>query len=163
MAPPPVCQALLLSFQVSEPGSPGAGTVYLRHSSLPVAPSSAAMKSRTPRSPPAAPITILSLTGSGAAVSAKSGWPSPILVSQATLPVSLSVLRSLSGVTPAANADDVIASTLLANNAMHIELLRFVMKSSQLRFATKSCRWRKLTSHWRRNPQPAGWAKVGQG
>jgi len=47
---------------------------------------------------------------------------------------SLSALRSLSGVTPAANADDVIASTLLANNAMHIELLRFVMKSSPITF-----------------------------
>src|SRR6266852_5323377 len=65
MAPPPVCHALFLSFHVSEPGSPGAGTVYFRHSTLPVAPSSAAMKSRTPRSPPAAPITILSLTVGG--------------------------------------------------------------------------------------------------
>ena len=74
MAPPPVCQALFLSFQVSLPGSPGAGTTYLRQSSLPVAASSAAIKSRTPRSPPAAPTMILSLTASGAAVICTSGW-----------------------------------------------------------------------------------------
>src|SRR5882762_9347272 len=43
MAAPPVCHALFLSFQVSEPGSPGAGTVYFRHSTLPVAASGAAM------------------------------------------------------------------------------------------------------------------------
>src|SRR5215471_2462355 len=65
MPPPPVCQALFLSFQVSEPGSPGAGITYLRHASLPVAASRATMKSRTPRSPPAAPRMILSLTASG--------------------------------------------------------------------------------------------------
>src|SRR5262249_57284783 len=35
MAPPPACQALFWSFQVSEPGSPGAGITYLRHASLP--------------------------------------------------------------------------------------------------------------------------------
>src|SRR6516165_6000821 len=45
MPPPPVCQALLLSFQVSEPGSPGAGITYLRQASLPVAASRATMKS----------------------------------------------------------------------------------------------------------------------
>ena len=37
MPPPPVFQALFLSFQVSLPGSPGAGMAYQRHSSLPVA------------------------------------------------------------------------------------------------------------------------------
>src|SRR5258708_248910 len=67
MAPPPVCQALFLSFQVSLPGSPGAGMTYLRQASLPVAASTATMKSRTPRSPPEAPMTILSFTASGAA------------------------------------------------------------------------------------------------
>src|SRR6266481_7982434 len=40
MAPPPVCHALVLPFQVSLPGSPGAGTVNFRHISLP--------QSRTP-------------------------------------------------------------------------------------------------------------------
>jgi len=39
---------LFPSFQVSEPASPGAGTTYLRQMSLPVAASSATMKSRTP-------------------------------------------------------------------------------------------------------------------
>src|SRR5215470_18871785 len=67
-APPPVCQALVLSFQVSLPGSPGAGMVYLRHRSLPVAASSAAIQSRAPPSPPEAPIMILSLIGRGAPV-----------------------------------------------------------------------------------------------
>ena len=98
MAPPPVCHALFLSFQVSDPGSPGAGTVYLRHTSLPVAASSATMKSRTPRSPPAAPRMILSLTASGAAVIATSGWSVERFVSHTTLPESLSVAMMRAGV-----------------------------------------------------------------
>src|SRR5260370_338753 len=60
MAPPPGFPALFLSFPVSLPGSPGAGMTYLRHAPLPVVPSSPAMKTRTPRSPPAAPTMILS-------------------------------------------------------------------------------------------------------
>ncbi len=55
------------------------------------------MKSRVPRSPPAAPSTILSFTASGAAVSCTSGWPSPRLVSQATRPVSLLVAMTRGG------------------------------------------------------------------
>src|SRR6266849_7165485 len=57
---------------------------------------------------------------------------------------SRSGLRSRSGVTSAANADEAIASALVANNAMRIELLRFVMKSSRLRLATKFCRSESL-------------------
>src|SRR5215471_13960382 len=49
--PPPVFQALVLSFQVSLPGSPGLGTTYQRHSSLPVLASSAASQPRVPASP----------------------------------------------------------------------------------------------------------------
>src|ERR1700726_2385923 len=49
--PPPVFQALFLSFQVSLPGSPGFGTAYQRHSSLPVLASSAASQPRVPPSP----------------------------------------------------------------------------------------------------------------
>ena len=75
----------------------GGTAVYLRHSSLPVAPSSAAMKSRVPRSAAGGADHILPLTGGGAAVSANSGWPSPILVSQATLPVSFSVAITRAG------------------------------------------------------------------
>ena len=52
---PRVCHALLAPFQVSLPGSPGAGIVNLRHSTSPVAASSAAIQSRTPLSPPEAP------------------------------------------------------------------------------------------------------------
>src|ERR1700685_3998201 len=96
MAPPPVCQALVLSFQVSLPGSPGAGIVYLRHSSLPVAPSSAAIQSRAPPSPPDAPITILSLMGSGAPVMVTRS-ESDTLVSHTTLPEFLSVAMMRAG------------------------------------------------------------------
>src|SRR4029077_1438235 len=49
--PPPVFQAFFLSFQVSLPGSPGAGTAYQRHSSLPVLASRAASQPRVPWSP----------------------------------------------------------------------------------------------------------------
>src|SRR5262249_5855157 len=91
IAPPPVCHALFLSFQVSLPGSPGAGITYLRHASLPLAASTATMKSRVPRSPPEAPMIILSFTASGAAEKMTPGWPSPRFVSHTTLPVSLLV------------------------------------------------------------------------
>src|SRR5919198_4773476 len=65
--PPPVFQALVLSFQVSLPGSPGFGTAYQRQSSLPVLASSAATQPRVPWSPaPFATITLPSAT-SGAA------------------------------------------------------------------------------------------------
>src|SRR5262245_65467233 len=92
MAPPPVCQAAFAgSFQLSLPGSPGAGITYLRHANLPVLASSAAIQSRTPRSPPAAPTMILSLTVSGAAVSWRSFCPSATLVSTSIMLVSLLV------------------------------------------------------------------------
>src|SRR5437667_4884896 len=57
--PPPVFQALFLSFQVSLPGSPGFGTTYQRHSSLPDRASSAAIQPRVLASPaPFATITL---------------------------------------------------------------------------------------------------------
>ena len=59
MPPPPVFQALFLSFQVSLPGSPGFGTTYQRHSSLPVLASSAASQPRVPASP--APLATMTL------------------------------------------------------------------------------------------------------
>ena len=52
MAPPPVRQALFLSFQVSLPGSPGAGMTKVFHCTSPVFGSSDAIQSRTPLSPP---------------------------------------------------------------------------------------------------------------
>src|SRR5258705_12053931 len=59
MPPPPVFQALFLSFHVSLPGWPGAGTEYQRQSSLPVLTSSAASQPRVPASPaPFATITL---------------------------------------------------------------------------------------------------------
>ncbi len=45
-------QALWLSFQVSEPGSPGAGMVKVRHASLPVPMSKAPTQLRVPSWPP---------------------------------------------------------------------------------------------------------------
>src|SRR5215468_1366118 len=95
-APPPVCQALVLSFQVSLPGSPGAGMVYLRHRSLPVAASSAATQSRAPPSPPEAPMTILSLMGRGAPVMVIFS-ASDTLLSHTTWPEFLSVAMMRAG------------------------------------------------------------------
>src|SRR5262249_51821515 len=89
-APPPVRQALVLPFQVSLPGSPGAGIVYFCHRRLPVVASSPAIQSRTPWSPLAAPTLTLSLMAGGPAVKVTSGV-SENEVSHTTLPVSLSV------------------------------------------------------------------------
>src|ERR1700719_2008781 len=66
MPPPPVFQALLLSFQVSLPGSPGLGTAYQRHSSLPVLASSAASQPRVAQSPARLATRTLPSTTSGA-------------------------------------------------------------------------------------------------
>src|SRR3990172_603182 len=59
MPPPPVFHALVLSFHVSLPGSPGLGTTYQRHTSLPVLASSAAIQPRVLPSP--APFTMITL------------------------------------------------------------------------------------------------------
>src|SRR5215471_20146903 len=89
-AAPPVCQALLGPFHVSPPSSPGAGTVYFSHTRLPVAASRAAIQSRMPAPLLAAPTIILSLMASGAVVMTTLAI-SENVVSQTTLPVSLSV------------------------------------------------------------------------
>src|ERR1700761_79318 len=65
--PPPVFQALFLSFQVSEPGSPGFGIAYQRHSSLPVLASRAASQPRVPASPAPFATSTLPSTVIGAA------------------------------------------------------------------------------------------------
>ena len=57
--PPPVFQALLVSFHVSLPGSPGFGTAYHFQSSLPVRASSAAIQPRVFPSP--APLATMTL------------------------------------------------------------------------------------------------------
>src|SRR5262245_13114064 len=49
---PPMRQALCLSFQVSEPGSPGAGMVKVRQTSAPVLASKAPAQLRVPMEPP---------------------------------------------------------------------------------------------------------------
>src|SRR6185312_9735109 len=62
--PPHSCRPI----QVSEPGSPFAGTVYVRQISLPSFGDKAAMNPRIPLSPPALPTRILSFTARGAEV-----------------------------------------------------------------------------------------------
>jgi hypothetical protein len=93
---PPVCQALLASFQVSLPGSPGAGTVYFNQTLLPVAASSAAIQSRTPAPLLAAPTMILSLMARGAVVMSTLAISGNV-VSHAILPVSLLVAMTRPG------------------------------------------------------------------
>src|SRR5215471_10309320 len=66
MPPPPVFHELFLSFHVSLPGSPGLGTTYQRHSSLPVLASSAAIHPRVPASPAPFAMSTLSSTVIGA-------------------------------------------------------------------------------------------------
>src|SRR6266446_6460480 len=70
--------------------------VYLRHRSLPVAASSAAIQSRAPPSPPEAPMTILSRMGSGAPVMVIRS-ASDTLVSHTTWPEFLSVAMMRAG------------------------------------------------------------------
>src|ERR1700688_3110353 len=78
--------------------------VYLRHSNLPVAASRPATQSRTPLSPPDAPMMSLSLMASGVPVMRNSGWPSETLVSHTTLPLALS--GAAVGAGPIAGGDD---------------------------------------------------------
>ena len=59
---------MALPRQVSEPGSPGAGTVQKRQTSLPDSASKAAMNPRMPSSPPDTPDTTSVPTTSGAPV-----------------------------------------------------------------------------------------------
>jgi parallel beta-helix repeat protein len=67
--PPPYFHASGISFgQVSEPGSPGAGMVYRRHSFLPVSGSHASRKPRVVRSPPAIPVITTPFATSGAMI-----------------------------------------------------------------------------------------------
>ena len=75
---------------VSCPGSPGPGMVWKRHTSSPVAASSAAMKPRTPRSPPAEPMITMSLTTSGARVNEYARWRSASSTFQSSVPVAAS-------------------------------------------------------------------------
>src|SRR4029453_13677353 len=62
---------------VSWPASPGPGTVLKRQTSLPVLTPPAAMKPRTPNSPPAVPAITLSFTTRGATVNAYPSFGSP--------------------------------------------------------------------------------------
>src|SRR5262245_44670936 len=89
--PPPVFQALFLSFQVSLPGSPGFGTTYQRHSSLPVRASSAATHPRVFASP--APLATITLPPAaiGAALNrsrAPNSFTPPTILSHTISPVS---------------------------------------------------------------------------
>src|SRR5215472_511144 len=113
MPPPPVFQALLLSFQVSLPGSPGLGIEYQRHSSLPVLASSAASQPRVPPSPPLLAISTLPSTVSGA-VRNRSRPPNSLMVAS-FLSQTISPLSRLSAMTRPSGR---LAITLSSHSAM---------------------------------------------
>src|SRR6185436_19667981 len=91
MPPPPVFHALFLSFHVSLPGSPGFGTTYHRHTSLPDRASSAATQPRVLASP--APLATITLPSAviGAALNrslAPNSLVVPTILSQTISPLS---------------------------------------------------------------------------
>src|SRR5262249_47295587 len=74
--------------QVSLPGSPGPGIVYVVQRSAPVLASKALTKPRTPNSPPATPVKTISFTTSGAPVMLYPSCQSITRVSHTTWPSS---------------------------------------------------------------------------
>src|SRR3954447_15961379 len=88
--PPPRCQASPSSGQVSDPGSPGLGTMYVRHTRSPVSRLNASAWPRLPNSPPELPTMTMSLTTSGATVALSPARTSPYVWSQIFFPVAAS-------------------------------------------------------------------------
>src|SRR3954447_15852002 len=88
--PPPRCQASPSSGQVSDPGSPGLGTMYVRHTRSPFSRLNASRWPRLPNSPPELPTMTMSLTISGATVALSPARTSPKVWSQTFLPVAAS-------------------------------------------------------------------------
>ena len=74
---PPRCQASPSSGQVSEPGSPGLGTMYVRHTRSPVSSLNASEWPRLPNSPPELPTMTMSFTIRGATVALSPARTSP--------------------------------------------------------------------------------------
>ena len=97
MPPPPVFQALFLSFQVSLPGSPGLGTAYQRHSSLPVLTSSAASQPRVPPSP--APLATMTLPSTTSGAVKNFSWLPNSLATATFLSQTISPLSRLMAMT----------------------------------------------------------------
>src|SRR5436853_486093 len=92
--PPPCFQRSLPSFQVSLPGSPAPGIVWVRHRPCPGLRSVPSMKPRMPNSPPAVPTMATSRTIKGASVKVSAIAGSAILRSHAFSPVALSIANS---------------------------------------------------------------------
>jgi hypothetical protein len=92
--PPPAAAALLLSFQVSLPGSPLPGIVWVRQTSFWSARSVAAIQPRMPYSAPATPVIAMFFTINGAPVMTSPLSGSATVRCHATWPVSLLVAIS---------------------------------------------------------------------
>src|SRR6266702_5751569 len=95
--PPPVFQALFLSFQVSLPGSPGLGMAYQRQSSLPVRASSPATQPRVPASP--APLAMITLPSAVIGAAANLSLLPNSLTTATFLSQTISPLSRLSAIT----------------------------------------------------------------
>src|SRR5947208_6037513 len=95
--PPPVFHALLVSFHVSLPGSPGFGTTYQRHSSLPVRASSAAIQPRVFASP--APLATITLPSAVIGAALNRSLPPNSLTFATTLSQRISPVSRLSAIT----------------------------------------------------------------
>src|ERR687889_1464740 len=87
---PPRCHASPSDGQVSDPGSPGLGTMYVRQTRSPVSRLNASTCPRTPNSPPELPTMTLSFTTRGATVALSPARTSPCTVSQSFSPFSAS-------------------------------------------------------------------------
>src|SRR3954452_3770548 len=83
---PPRCQASPSCGQVSNPGSPGFGTMYVRQTRSPVSSLNASEWPRLPNSPPELPTMTRSLTMRGATVALSPARTSPYVWSQTFLP-----------------------------------------------------------------------------
>src|SRR3954463_12208263 len=88
--PPPRCQASPSAGQLSKPGSPGFGTMYVRQTRSPVSSLNASEWPRLPNSPPELPTMTMSLTINGATVALSPARTSPKVWSQIFVPVSAS-------------------------------------------------------------------------
>src|SRR3954465_12706339 len=88
--PPPRCQASPSSGQVSDPGSPGFGTMYVRQTRSPVWSLNASEGPRLPNSPPELPTMTMSFTMRGATVALSPARTSPYVWSQTFFPVAAS-------------------------------------------------------------------------
>src|SRR5262245_42454934 len=95
--PPPVFHALFVSFHVSLPGSPGFGTTYHRHSSLPDRASSAAIQPRVLASP--APLATITLPSAVIGAALNRSLPPKSIVFATCLSHTISPVSRLAAIT----------------------------------------------------------------